>query len=81
MLAHIAVAQAAVVPAGQLYSVGVPLALSAPLVDGVVFNRALALAKPDGRSGIGLEGAVVVGNHQRVAAQCEPTCSILSTFC
>ena len=81
MLGYVAVAQGAVVPTGHLSCVGVPLALGAPLVDGVVFNRALALAKPDGRSGIGLEGAVVVGNHQRVAAQCEPTCSILSTFC
>ena len=68
--AHI---QGAVVPAAHLYRVGVPAGLGAPAVDGVVLDGGAALAEADGvthrATVLGLERAVVVGNHQGVLSQ------------
>ena len=63
-------AHGAVVPAGQFHGVGVPLGLWPPAVHGVVFDGATALAEAHVGPRVGLEGAIVVGDHQGVGAQC-----------
>ncbi len=62
-------AVAAVVPAGEVDAAGGPAQLAAPAVDDVLLHHRSRLGEAHRGLGVGLEAAVVVGDHHAVAAQ------------
>ena len=67
--AHRAVVDGAVIPAAQRNRVRRPARFAAPAVDGIDFHDGAGLRELHAGLGVRLEGAVVVGNDHRVAAQ------------
>ena len=59
---------ATVVPAAEGDGMGAPLAVAAPAVDAVACHGGTGLGEFHLRVWVGLEGAVVVGNDEGVAA-------------